>query len=250
MSIENVIRDLHFGFRMLRRSPGFSLLVILCLTLGIGANAAVFSWVEGILLRPFPKVANQDRMLVLTGIKPGESHPDSMSWPDFLDLQRNSRLVDSFIADKITGTTLNIGDRAERVAASIVSSNYFSALGVKPLLGRGFDPTEEQGRNAHPVTVISYWLWMERFHGDREIIGKTQLLDGVPHTIIGVAPEGFYGTFVGYPIEFWVPISMQELFEPGGYKLENRNERWIEGFILPKAWSDRRTSRRRTCKHR
>jgi predicted permease len=219
---------------MLRRSPGFSILVVLCLTLGIGANAAVFSWIEGILLRPFPKVANQDRLLVLTGIKPGESHPDSMSWPDFLDLQRNSTLIDSFIADKITGTTLNIGDRAQRVAASIVSSNYFNALGIHLLLGRGFDPNEEQGRNAHPVTVISYWLWMQRFHGDRDVIGKTQMLDGVPHTIIGVAPEGFSGTFVGYPIEFWVPISMQELFDGGGYKLENRDERWIEGFVLPK----------------
>jgi hypothetical protein len=172
MFIENVMRDVHFGFRMLRRSPGFSLLVILCLTLGIGANAAVFSWVEGILLRPFPKVVNQDRMLVLTGIKPGETHPDSMSWPDFLDLQRNSTLIDSFIADKITGTTLNIGDRAERVAASIVSSNYFNALGIHLLLGRGFDPAEQQGRNAHPVTVISHWLWMQRFNGDRNVIGK------------------------------------------------------------------------------
>jgi hypothetical protein len=188
MFIEDVMRDVHFGFRMLRRSPGFSLLVIVCLTLGIGANAAVFSWIEGILLRPFPKVMNQDRLLVLTGVKPGEPHPDSMSWPDFLDLKRNSTLIDSFIADKITGTTLNIGDRAERVAASIVSSNYFNALGIKPLLGRGFDPTEEQGRNAHPVTVISYWLWMERFHGDREIIGKTQILDGVPHTYTNVVP--------------------------------------------------------------
>lgn len=234
MFADNTARDVHFGLRMLRRSPGFSILVVLCLTLGIGANAAVFSWIEGILLRPFPKVVNQDRLLVLTGIKPGESHPDATSWPDFLDLQRNSTLFDAFIADKITGTTLNIGDRAERVAASIVSSNYFNALGIHLLLGRGFDPAEEQGRNAHPVTVISYWLWTQRFHGDQNVIGKTQMLDGVPHTIIGVAPEGFYGTFVGYPIEFWVPISMQELFEPGGYKLENRDERWIEGFVLPK----------------
>lgn len=234
MFADNIGRDVRFGLRVLRRSPGFSILVVLCLTLGIGANAAVFSWVEGILLRPFPKVVNQDRLLVLTGVKPGESHPDSMSWPDFLDLQRNSTLIQAFIADKITGTTLNIGDRAERVAASIVSSNYFNALGVHLLLGRGFDPAEEQGRNAHPVTVISYWLWMQRFHSDRDVIGKTQMLNGVPHTIIGVAPEGFYGTFVGYPIEFWVPISMQELFDGGGYKLEDRDQRWIEGFVLPK----------------
>ncbi len=92
------------------------------------------------------------------------------------------------------GATLSVGDRADRVSGSIVSSNYFDALGIRPLLGRGFEPAEELGRNAHPVTVISYWMWKERFHSDGGIIGKTQLLNGVPHTIIGVAPEGFYGT--------------------------------------------------------
>ena len=230
---ENLVRDAHFGFRMLRRSPGFSLLVILCLTIGIGANAAVFSWIEGILLRPFPKVAQQDRLLALVGTKAGESGLDDVSWPDFVDLRRNCTLIQSFIADKITGTTLNVGDRAEVEAASIVSSNYFDALGIHLFMGRVFEPAEEQGRNAHPVKVISYWLWKERFHGDRDILGKTQLLNGVPHTIIGVAPEGFYGTFVGYRIQFWVPISMQELFE-GAYALEDRSARWIEGFVLPK----------------
>lgn len=229
--LKDVHRDLQFGFRMLARAPGFSFLVILCLTLGVGANAAVFSWIEGILLRPYPAVAHLDRLLVLAGTIRGESPGEDVSWPDFQDLKKDCTLFDAFIADKITGTTLNIGDRAERVAASIVSSNYFDALEIHPLLGRGFQPAEDQGRNAHPVTVISYWLWKERYHGDREIIGKTQLLNGVPHTIIGVAPEGFYGTFVGYPIQFWVPISMQEVFEPGGYLLEDRGARWIEGFV-------------------
>jgi len=212
-------------------------LAIICLTLGIGANAAVFSWIEGLLLRPFPAVAHQDRLLVVvghdraTGDKgtTGASFTD-LSWPDFVDLRRNSKLVD-FIADKIMGATLSIGDRAGRVTGSVVSSNYFDALGIRPLLGRGFEPAEEPGRNAHPVTVISYWMWKDRFHSDRGVIGKTQLFNGVPHTIIGVAPEGFYGTFVGRPINFWVPISMQEKFEPGGYKLEDRGELWIEGFV-------------------
>jgi putative ABC transport system permease protein len=228
-------RDLSFGLRMLRRSPGFSLVVILCLTLGIGANTAVFSWIEGILLRPFPMVRDQNRLLVLGQTVRGQNYIDDMSYPDFLDLQRNSKLMDSFIVNKITGTTLNIGDRAQTVPASIVSANYFSALGIRPFLGRGFDPSEDQGRNAHPVTVISYSLWKERFHGDENIIGKTQMLNGVPHTIIGIAPEGFYGTFVGYFIQLWVPVSMQETFELNGYQLEDRSARWIEGFALLRA---------------
>ena len=230
--VQNFTRDLSFGLRMLRRSPGFSLVVIVCLTLGIGANTAVFSWIEGILLRPFPMVPHQERLLVLGQTVRGEADIDDVSYPDFLDLQRNSKLIDLFIVNKITGTTLNIGDRAQTVPASIVSANYFSSLGIRPFLGRGFDPSEDQGRNAHPVTVISYSLWKERFHGDENVIGKTQLLNGVRHTIIGVAPEGFYGTFVGRFIQLWVPVSMQETFEPDGYKLEDRSAHWIEGFAL------------------
>jgi predicted permease len=216
---------------MLWRSPGFSILAILCLTLAIGANAAVFSWIEGILLRPFPLVAEQDRLLAVTGTNRGAVGLNDVSWPDFLDLQRNCTLIDAFIAEKITGTTLSIGDRAERAPGSIVSANYFDAIGVHPALGRGFEPGEDTGPNAHPVTVISYQMWQDRFGGDPQIIGKTQVLSGLPHTIIGVAPKGFFGTFVGYAFQFWVPASMQAQFDAGVYKLEDRGARWIEGFV-------------------
>src|SRR5438874_8968892 len=128
-----MIQDLRYGFRMLRRSPGFSLLAILCLTLGIGANAAVFSWIEGILLRPFPLVVDQDRLVAVVGTNRGSERTD-VSWPDFQDLQRAATLADAFIAEKITGTTLSIGDRAERAPGSIVSANYFDAIGVRPML--------------------------------------------------------------------------------------------------------------------
>jgi predicted permease len=224
-------QDLRFGFRMLRRNPGFSSLAVLCLTLGIGANAAVFSWIEGILIRPFPLVAHQERMLAVTGTNRAERGHTDVSWPDFHDFQKHCTLFDAVIVDKITGTTLAIGDRAQRAPASVVSANYFDALGVHPILGRGFQPAEDIGRNAHPVTVISYQMWQERFKGDPAIVGKTQMLNGMPHEIIGVAPEGFYGTFVGWAMQFWVPLSMQEKFEPGGYKLEDRGARWIEGFV-------------------
>src|SRR2546430_4340474 len=108
------------------------------------------------------------------------------------------------------GTTLSIGDRAERASGGIVTANYFDALGVRPILGRGFRPEEGTGRNAHPVTVISYETWRNRYGGDPAIIGKTQYLNGVQHTIVGVAPENFYGTFVGYSFQFWVTTLMQE----------------------------------------
>ena len=228
--LEHLAMDLRVGFRMLWRNPGFSVLAILCLTLGIGANAAVFSWVEGILFRPYPTVAHQERLMALDGTARGESGATSLSWPDYLDLQENCKLFDTFFVSKITGISLSIGDRAERATGSIVSANYFDAIGVHPILGRGFLPGEDVGSAAHPVAVISYQLWQGRFKGDPEIVGKTQRLNGVFHTIIGVAPQGFYGTFVGWAMQFWVPASMEELFEAGGYKLEDRSARWIEAY--------------------
>jgi len=108
--IETALQDLRFGFRMLRRSPGFSALAILCLTLGIGANAAVFSWVEGILIRPYPLVSHQERLVALSGTA-GEER-DETSWPDLLDLQRSCTLCETVFVSSITGVTLTIGERA------------------------------------------------------------------------------------------------------------------------------------------
>src|ERR671934_1603102 len=232
--MQTFLQDLRFGFRMLRRSPGFSILAILCLTLGIGTNAAVLSWVEGILIRPYPSVAHQDRMFALNATTRGQNGFTGLSYPDFLDYEKDSTLFESFIVDRIMGTTLNVGDRAERASGGIVSANYFDALGVHPILGRGFRPEEGTGRNAHPVTVISYRTWKDRYNADPNIVGRTQILNGVQHTIIGVAPEKFHGTFIGYSFSFWVPTSMQETFDTTGYKLEDRSARWIEGYAFLK----------------
>jgi macrolide transport system ATP-binding/permease protein len=232
---DEFLQDIRFGARMLWRTPAFSILAILCLTLGIGTNAAVLSWVEGILIRPYPLVAHQDRMFALNATTRGQTGYTGLSYLEFLDYEKNSTLFESFIIDRIMGTTLSVGDRAERASGGIVSTNYFDALGVRPILGRGFRPEEETGRNAHPVTVISYRTWKDRYNGDPNIIGRTQYLNGVQHTIIGVAPEKFHGTFVGYSFSFWVPTSMQETFDTTGYKLENRGERWIEGYAFLKS---------------
>ena len=229
--LQDFVQDLRYGFRQLRRSPGFSALAILCLALGIGANTAVFSWLEGILFRPYPAVADQERLFAVAATVQGESGPDDLSWPDFLDLRRNCTLCADAFVSKITGSTLSVGDRAEVATGSIVSSNYFDAIGVHPMLGRGFEPGEDVGNDSHPVVVISYQLWRDRFKGDPEIIGKTQRLNNVPHTIIGVTSEGFFGTFVGRAMQFWVPASMEETFESGGSKLEDRGARWIESYV-------------------
>src|SRR5947207_3807660 len=231
---DEFVQDVRFGARMLWRSPGFSILAILCLTLGIGTNAAALSWIEGILIRPYPLVAHQDQMFALGGTTRGATEGHGLSYPDFVDLEKNSTLFESFIVDRIVGTTLSVGDRAERASGGIVSANYFDALGVRPMLGRGCWPQEGTSRNAHPVTVISYLTWQDRYKGDPEIIGKTQYLNGVQHTIIGVAPEKFHGTFIGYSFNFWVPTSMQETFDSTGYKLEDRGAQWIESYAFLK----------------
>jgi predicted permease len=230
-NLENFVHDLRHGFRQLYRNPGYSALAVLCLTLGIGANAAVFSWIEGILLRPYPLVAHQERLVALAGTAKGESGATGLSWPDFQDVRTNCTLCSDSFVSKITGSTLSTGDHAEVATGSIVSANYFDAIGVHPILGRGFEPGEDSGNNAHPVVVISYKLWSSRYHGDPQIIGKTQRFNNVPHTIVGVAPAEFQGTFVGWAMQFWVPASMEETFESGGYKLEDRGARWIEAFV-------------------
>ena len=227
--IETTLQDLRFGLRMLRRSPGLAALAILCLTLGIGANAAVFSWVEGILLRPYPLVSHQERLVALSGTVRGER--DQTSWPDLRDLQTSCTLCETLFVSSITGATLSIGERAEVTTGSLTSANYFEAIGVRPMLGRGFDPGEDSGRNAHPVVVISYQLWQMRYKGDPEIVGKSQRFNNVVLTVIGVAPQGFYGTFVGRSMEFWVPASMLDVFSGGGDKLKDRGARWCEAYV-------------------
>jgi len=164
------------------------------------------------------------------GVAGAPGNSTDVSWPDFLDFQKNCGLTEAFIVDRITGVTLAVGDRADRTTGSVVSANYFEALGVRPILGRGFEPGENIGRNAHPVTVISYQMWKERFHGDPAIIGRAQMLNGMRTRLSGGA-GGLLRYVCRLAMQFWVPVSMQEKFSPGGYKLEDRGARWIEGFV-------------------
>src|SRR5438128_2320892 len=156
---DEFLQDLRFGARMLWRTPGFSILAILCLTLGIGTNAAVLSWIEGILVRPYPLVAHQDRMFALNATTRGEQGYTGLSYPEFLDYEKSSTLLEAFIVDRITGTTLSVGDRAERASGAIVSANYFDALGVQRSIGRGLSPEAGRGVMGHPAAALVYLLW-------------------------------------------------------------------------------------------
>lgn len=234
--LDGLAQDFRMALRGLRRGPGVALTVIACLALGLGASAAVASWIEGVLLRPFPQVAHQERMLAFSGTERGSAgvagDATDISWPDFQDYRSQARLFDWFVVDHITSTTLAIGQRAERAIGSVVSANYFDALGVRLHLGRSFSADADEGRNAHAEVVISDAMWRERFGADPRIIGRAQVMNGVVHTIVGVAPAGFNGTFVGRKMQFWVPVSMQEVFvrAAGGYVLPDRGGDWIEGY--------------------
>jgi predicted permease len=228
--LERLSQDLRFGLRMLRRTPVFTAIAVLCLALGIGGEAAVQSWIEGVIRHPFPGVRDQERLVAVAGTAKGASGYDETSWPDFMDLARGTTAFSSFFVSKISGATITGGDRAERLIGQLVTANYFDAIGVRPIIGRGFLPGEDVGNGAHPIAVISYGVWHDRFASDRNIIGKTISFNGIPHTIIGVTPEGFLGTFVGYAMQFWTPASQQAVFDPSGYKLEDRAARWVEGF--------------------
>ena len=228
--LERASQDVRFALRMLRRAPVFTVVAVSCLALGVGANAAVRSWTEGIVHHPFPGVRDQDRLVAVAGTVKGSADYDDMSWPDFMDLARGTTAFDVFFVSKITGATSTRGDRAERMVGQLVTANYFDAIGVRPVLGRGFLAGEDVGRGAHPVTVISYRLWHDYFDANPRIVGSTVNYDGVPHTIVGVTPPEFLGTFVGYAMQFWVPASQQAVLDPAGYKLDDRSARWVEGF--------------------
>jgi predicted permease len=232
LCLERLQQDLRFGARVLRRSPIFSIIAVACLGLGLGAYAAVRSWTEAIIRHPFPGVRDQDQLVAVVGTVKGGGFGglDEMSYPDFADLARSTTALSGFFVAKITSARLTGGDRMQWLVGQLVTANYFDALGVRPILGRGFLRGEDIGNGAHPVVVISYGLWRDRFGSDRNLVGAKIDFNGVPHTVVGIAPDEFLGTFAGYAMQFWVPASQQGVFDPSGYKLEDRRSRWVEGF--------------------
>ena len=208
-------QDTSYAFRALRHNLGFALVVVLSLAVGIGANTAVFTLIDALLLRPLP-VPQADELVVIgnpsrTGsISEGGLRTDLFSYPVYADLSRRPPLLEGLAA---TGRTSRLdlttgAEAADHPRGRLVSGNYFAVLGVPTLLGRPLTVEDDRTANGSPVTVISYLYWQRRFGGDPHALGRTVTINRVPFTIVGVAPPGFSGEVVGRMTDLWMPLTM------------------------------------------
>lgn len=205
--METLWQDIRYGLRALMKSPGFTAVVVLTLSLGIGANTAIFSVVNSLLLRPLP-VRNPQDLAVIAISHEGNEDPHPVSYLDYLDYRAQS---DAFtdVAGYDTGLLgLSAENRAERVTLAFVTGNYFSLLGVEANRGRVILPAEGQKAGADPVLVLGYGFWQRRFGGDPRAIGQVVKINGQPFTIVGVAPPEFHGTYALLDFDGYVPLGM------------------------------------------
>jgi predicted permease len=226
--IATTYQDFRFALRMLRKHPAFSLVVIATLALGIGANAAMFSLTDRVLLQKLP-VSNPDQLMLLATQSPSESKPvDSFSYPMYQDLRDRNQVLSGVIARSGISMNVSYGDVNERVTSDLVSGNYFEALGVRPWAGRLFTQNDDRTPGAHPLAVISYGFWERRFGKDQSIVGKTILANEHPLTIIGVTPPNFYGVVLSSAPDVWVPMMMTPVYNPlPADRLQRRTHQWL-----------------------
>jgi predicted permease len=200
-------QDLQYGIRMLLKHRGFTLVAVLVLALGIGANAAIFSLVNAAILRPLPGVEGPDRLVLLERLQKDRLF-FNFGYPDYLDYRDRARTLAGLAAH--VGTPLSFsGGTTERIRGDLVTGNYFTTLGVRPALGRLLLPEDDGPPGAHPVAVLSYGFWQQTFGAEPQVIGREIALNNHNFTIVGVAAEGFGGTMAGTPIDLWLPLAMQ-----------------------------------------
>jgi predicted permease len=219
-------QDLRYGARMLLKKPGFTLIAIVTLALGIGANTAIFSVVNGALLRPL-QVKEPDRLVGLYRKIPQDPNYNRFSYPNYVDVRDRNQVFEGLAAYYFAPFNLSGASQTERVFGKVVSGNYFSVLGVEMGLGRGFLPEEDRIPDAHPVVVISHGLWQRRFGGDPSMVGKTITINGFGFTVIGIAPQQFQGAELGMIPDVFVPMMMQSRAMPGRNWLEDRGIGWL-----------------------
>ncbi|MFZ0640590.1 MAG: ABC transporter permease [Candidatus Acidiferrales bacterium] len=231
-------QDFRYGLRVLMKSPGFAIIAILTLALGIGANSTIFSWINSTVLNPIPGVSHASQYAAIT-IDSGRNQ-NPLSYQDYLDLRDRTRTLSSFLAASTTSMSLTSNGKPERRWGILASANYFDTLGVHPILGRGFLPSEDTKPDGAPVVVISYHLWQTRFAGDPSVIGRTIQIDRHPLQVVGVAPPGFVGTQTGLSYDLWVPLMMVGDFYSSGTVdalLHDRSTQWLMcvGHLKPGA---------------
>ena len=226
---EHLIGDLRYSLRVLRKSPGFTVVAILTLAFGIGANAIVFSVLNALILRPL----NVPHPQSLYMLELGPNRSPSQSWRDYLDLRDRNRSFESLIACDIIGSVgIDRGSSPSVVWPYVASGNYFDALGIRPYRGRFFHPSDEKGANSAPYIVLSYDYWRAAFQADPAIIGQTVQLNKHPFTIIGVAPPGFRGTELFFVPDLWAPLVDQpELDGWNGLDQAGTRFLWVSGHL-------------------
>ena len=227
--------DLRLAVRGLRRSPLFATVAILSLALGIGANTAIFTLIDQILLRKLPVKAPQELvMLYQQGPHMGSNMGSRMhSYPLYQDLQKRAEPFAEVLCRRLVSASIAVDNQTERVEAEMVSGNYFSMLGVPPAAGRVFNSQEDDRVfRGHPVVVLSHGYWVSRFARDPGVIGKKILVNDYPMTIVGVSAEGFAGLDPARSPQIRVPIQMKEIMAPdwGWLHVDDRRARWVQVF--------------------
>lgn len=209
--LQTLSQDIRFSARFFASNPKFALVAVFTLALGIAVNATVFSWIDSVLLHPYPGVTDTRGLALIETVTLSGEHLVATSYLDYRDYRDNLKLVSDIAIGRFTPLTLGLESKADRAWAELVSANYFDVLKVKPILGRAFLPEEGAEKpGAFPVAVISYRMWQNRFHGDRNVLGKEIRLNRHQLTIIGVAPPDFRGSTVGLVYDVWMPITMAE----------------------------------------
>jgi hypothetical protein len=213
--METLLKDIRYGIRSLLKRPGFTAIAVLTLALGIGANTTIFSVVNGLLLRRLPGVEQPARLVDLHSTAPNGSSFHSFSYPDYQFYRDQNNVFDGLLVYTAMPLNMNAGSQPERVFGMVVSGNYFDVLGTRPARGRFFLPEEDKTPGTHPVVVLSYSMWQQRFASDQSLVGKTITLNSHPFVVVGIAPEGFRGTWTGMRPDAWVPLMMQPQLRAG-----------------------------------
>jgi predicted permease len=224
--MNTLLQDLRYGLRMLAKNSGFTAVAVFTLALGIGANATIFSWINSTILDPIPGVSHTSDLVAVMRGERSEHPTPPFSYLDYLDLREHNRSFSGLLGYHHDYMSLTGTDKPQRIYGALTSANYFDVLGVRPMLGRGFLPAEEQIRGGGPVAVISESLWRARFDSDRSIIGKPIQINRHVYTIVGVAPPDFQGCATGVRTDVWIPLGMDS-FVWGPSRPEDRGTFWL-----------------------
>jgi predicted permease len=231
--IGDIWQDIRFGIRMLRKNPGLTLIAVLSLALGTGANTAIFSFINTVMLRPLP-IENAEQLVALNNTAQNRIFA-TFSYPNYKDFRDRNEVFSGLIAYRYAPLSLSHDGINERLWGYEVTGNYFEMLGVKAALGRVITPDDDVTPGAHPVTVVSYKYWQQRFGGEQSIIDKDVIVNGRSYTIIGVAEQGFFGTEIVSSPEMWFPMAMQAQIDVGSNWLDKRGTEdiFVQGRLKP-----------------